>query len=139
MWLAYTSFEIWVAATPGKFALGLRISAQDCGPADRWTRVLRWSTKHFWLLAAMLFALTEFGPLRLLAGFSSLIFAIGCLFASNDDKLAWHDQWAHTAVCKRRREYQAFEPIMPLAPPPLPPEPQSPSDAPPSPPPPAVR
>ena len=48
----------------------------------------------------------------------SLIVVIGCFFAANDDRLAWHDQWAHTAVCHVPRHYRAFDAVVP---PPLPP------------------
>jgi hypothetical protein len=44
---------------------------------------------------------TAFPILYFLAGLASLFVLIGCLFASNDDKLTWHDQWAKTAVEKR--------------------------------------
>jgi hypothetical protein len=57
---------------------------------------------------------------------------IGCLQAANDDRLTWHDQWAHTAVCYRPRSYRSFDAIVP--PPPLPPP--APPPPPPAPPPP---
>jgi uncharacterized RDD family membrane protein YckC len=38
------------------------------------------------------------------------VLLVGFLYALNDDKRAWHDEWAGTAVYRRRK----------LAPPPLP-------------------
>jgi uncharacterized RDD family membrane protein YckC len=118
-WLGYTSFEIWTAATPGKMLFGLRISEQDCSPAEFWRRVLRWSTKQYWMTAYLYFLLSASTVLYAIAGFSSLVVTIGCLFAANDDRLTWHDQWAHTAVCYRPRRQQRLA-AAPL-PPPLPP------------------
>ena len=108
--LLYTTMEIWTAATPGKLLLGLHIRQQDGTPADFWRLVLRWSTKQLPILATILYIVTAFGPFYLLSGFSSLLVAIGCFFAGNDDRLTWHDQWAHTAVYWKRA----------IAPPPVP-------------------
>ena len=97
-WLAYTSFEIWTAGTPGKLILRLRVKSADGTPADFWRKVLRWSTKQLPMISNLLFVLTAFGPFYLLSGFSSLVVLVGCLFAANDDHLTWHDQWSGTAV-----------------------------------------
>ena len=117
-WLAYTTFEVWTAATPGKMLLRLRISEQDCSPAEFWRLVLRWSTKQFWMIAYLFFLASDAGVLYALGGFSSLVVTVGCLFAANDDRLTWHDQWAHTAVCYRPRSQLISATANP---PPLPP------------------
>lgn len=109
--LAYTSLEAWTAGTPGKIFLRMRILAQDGSPADRWRLILRWSAKQFWLFAMLLFILTAAPLFYVLSGFMSLIVIIGCLFASNDDKLAWHDQWAGTGVYRSLREKTAAVPM----------------------------
>src|SRR5205814_496662 len=95
---AYTFTEVFFAATPGKMILRLRIGSSDGTPADGWRLLLRWSTKQFALLFQMLFNLTGIPLFYLLGGFGGLVVLIGCLYASNDDKQAWHDQWAGTAV-----------------------------------------
>jgi uncharacterized RDD family membrane protein YckC len=118
IWLAYTSFEIWTAATPGKLVLQLRVRNSDCSAADFWRLFLRWSTKWSSLFLSFVFLLTAWPPLYLLSGFISGVVLIGCLFAANDDRLTWHDQWAQTSVCRWRRRYQSNEGIIP---PPLPP------------------
>jgi uncharacterized RDD family membrane protein YckC len=124
--LAYSTLEIWTGATPGKMLLRLRISDQDCAPAMFWPRVLRWSTKWMGFILTLLFVLSDFALLYWLAGLMNLIIFIGCLHAANDDRLAWHDQWAHTAVCYRPRSYRSFDAIVP--PPPLPPPSTPPPD-----------
>ena len=86
--------------------------------ADRWRLILRWSAKQFWLFAMLLFILTSVPLFYVLSGFMSLIVIIECLFASNDDKLAWHDQWAGTAVYRRARLGSAAPPVTPPAAPP---------------------
>jgi uncharacterized RDD family membrane protein YckC len=98
--LLYTTLEIFVAGTLGKLLLGLRITQQDGHAADVWRRILRWSTKQFWLLATMLFLMSGLRVFYAISGLSSLVVAVGCLYASNDDHLTWHDQWAGTAVYK---------------------------------------
>ena len=121
VWLAYTSMEIWFAATPGKMPFRLRVSNADGSPADFWRLFLRWSTKWSWLFLSVLFLLTDWPPVYLLAGFISLVVVIGCFFAANDDRLTWHDRWARTAVYCMPRRHQAFDTIVPPTPPPLPP------------------
>ena len=79
--------------------------------AERWSLILRWSAKQFWLFAMLLFILTSVPLFYVLSGFMSLIVIIGCLFASNDDKLAWHDQWARTGVYRSLRGKTAAAPI----------------------------
>jgi uncharacterized RDD family membrane protein YckC len=96
-WLMYTTLEIFSGGTLGKKTFGLRIARADGAP-DRWRLFLRWQTKQLPVIALILFELTSANAFRLLGGFASLVVAVGCLFAANDDRLAWHDQWSGTAV-----------------------------------------
>ena len=114
-WLLYTSTEIWFAATPGKLATQLRIMRIDGSPADWWRLFLRWQTKHYPSICWLLFAATALRGFYVLAGFMNGIVVIGCLFAMNDNRLAWHDEWAYTAVCWKQRKRVAV-----MTPPPLP-------------------
>src|SRR4051812_28419085 len=84
-WLAYTSTEIFLRGTPAELMLGLRIARSDGVPADFWRLFLRWSTKHFPSLCALLFALSGVKLLYLIGGFENSIILIGCFFAANDD------------------------------------------------------
>lgn len=96
--LLYSTSEVLFRGTPGKLLLGLRIAAINRAPGDGWRLFLRWSTKQLPLVAMLLFSITAWPLFYLLQGISALFVAIGCLYAANDDKLAWHDQWAGTAV-----------------------------------------
>ena len=101
-WLAYSSTEIWFAATPGKLIFYQRIATARGDPADFWTRFLRWETKQLPAIAAALLAATHFFPFLLIRGFMSTIVLWGCLAALNEDRRAWHDEWAGTSVVIRR-------------------------------------
>jgi uncharacterized RDD family membrane protein YckC len=100
--LLYASQEIWFGATLGKRVLGLRIRRID-GELDRWNLLLRWLTKQMPVILYPLFALTGFALFYYIGGLMNALVFIGCLFAANDDKLAWHNQWSHTAVFHVRR------------------------------------
>ena len=108
LWLIYSSFEIWTSATPGKLLLRLRIRANDGSAADFWRKFLRWSTKQYWWICSVLWLLSGFVPFYVLGGFISGMVLVGCLAAADDDHLSWHDQWAGTAVYRRRRERPAM-------------------------------
>ena len=96
-WLAYSTMEIFFGGTLGKKLFGLRIARLD-GSDDRWSLFLRWQTKQLPFIAAVAFALTQVGAIYLLGGLENGLVLIGCLFAANDDCMAWHDQWSGTAV-----------------------------------------
>jgi uncharacterized RDD family membrane protein YckC len=114
--LLYTSCEIWFAGTPGKLLTGLRIRRQDGSVADRWQRFLRWQTKYFGAICALLFAASGLLVFKALGGFANFVIFVGSFFAANDDKLAWHDQWSGTAVYWKR----TVTPPLTAPPPPLP-------------------
>lgn len=114
-WLLYSATELVWAATPGKMILGQRIAAADHRPAGFWRLFLRWSTKQLPVIAGLLFVLTDFVLLQLLGGFMNVVLTAGFLAAANDDKRSWLDEWAGTAVY-RRRTLTAGR----IAPPPLP-------------------
>jgi uncharacterized RDD family membrane protein YckC len=102
MFIAYTSMEFFLAATPGKLILRQRIAGADARAAGRWRLFLRWSTKQMPLLCEFLFIFTGGTVFYYVGGLEWILVLIGCLFAANDEKLAWHDQWAGTAVIRRR-------------------------------------
>ena len=108
--LAYTSLEIFKAATPGKMIFGLAIATPGGLPADRWTLALRWSTKQAPLLMGLIHSVT----LDLLSGFLASIMTyvvvLGCLQALDERKRIWHDEWSGTAVFRRSRELHGRAP-----------------------------
>ncbi len=103
VYLIYTLTEIAFAATPGKLLLGLRIHSADGREADRWRLFARWSTKQSGMICWLLFWIGGISGLRVVSGFMNFIVALGSLFASNDDKQAWHDQWCGSAVYRKKR------------------------------------
>ena len=63
----------------------------------------------------LLYLRTDYVPLSFLSSFTALLVLIGCLFASTDNRQAWHDRWAKTAVFRRPRrvlQESAF-PVLP--------------------------
>ena len=110
LFLAYSSFEVFAAATPGKMILRLVIAAPDGTKADRWTLALRWSTKNAALPFAIFHALTMQGLAGVAAGMMSWLVAVGCLQALDERKRTWHDEWARTAVYWRTRAGAADPP-----------------------------
>jgi uncharacterized RDD family membrane protein YckC len=107
MGLVLSSLDFFIRASLGKIILKLYIARADGTPADRWTLLLRWSTIQLPIIALLLYTVTDAPGFYLLYGFSSLIVFIGCLFAVNDSKQAWHDQWAKTAVFRRSKKTAA--------------------------------
>ena len=109
--LAYTSTEVWLAATPGKLLLGLRISTAEGGTAGRWSLALRWSAKYYGVFPVAMSAVTGNVAFEYLGGFMNNVVLVGCLQALGEDRRAWHDEWAVPAVVRRSA---------PAVPPPLP-------------------
>jgi uncharacterized RDD family membrane protein YckC len=98
----YSINEIIWAATPGKMLFRQRIGRADGERADGWRMFLRWSVKQSPPMFYIIFGITGFSIFYLLGGFGLLVILIGCLYASTDEKQTWHDQWAGTAVYRRR-------------------------------------
>jgi uncharacterized RDD family membrane protein YckC len=121
--LVVASFDIWIAASPGKKILRLAVARHDGTHASTSSRVLRWAIMY---APFVLYIANDVSANNAVAWTANLWLVgvlIGCLAASNDDKQAWHDQLAGTAVFRRRDVYPAqpvargFDPV----PPPLPP------------------
>lgn len=108
--LAYGTSEVLWGATPGKRLLGLVIAHPDGSPADHWRLFFRWSSKYYSALVSLIWLVTLHPAPYLLGGFMNLVLLVGFLYALNDDKRAWHDEWTGTAIYHRRR----------VVPPPLP-------------------
>ncbi len=106
LWLAYSSMEAMVGATAGKFAAGIIITLPNGAPAPPWTRFLRWSTKQFGIGLMLIWVLSDQPLFYVIGGLVNLVILIGCLRAMGEEKLTWHDLWAHTAVVPRGRAAQ---------------------------------
>jgi uncharacterized RDD family membrane protein YckC len=92
--------------------VGVRIGRAAGGRAGRWTLALRWSAKYFALFLALVHAVTGDVLSQFLASWMNTVVIVGCLQALDESKRAWHDEWAGTAVLRRRP--------VPILPPPLP-------------------
>ena len=114
--LAYTGFEVFAGATPGKMLLRLRIVNLDGTPAPTSRLVLRWSTKYMPQIFALFEAATAVPAFTALYRLTSFVITIGCLAVLRKSRLAWHDEWAWTSVVRlERAEAPAFEPVVPAA------------------------
>ena len=59
--------------------------------------------QYFSLLPAIFNCFFPTGAIDMLIGFFNTVILCGLLGAFNEDRLTWHDEWAGTAVWKRRR------------------------------------
>ena len=113
--LAYTSTEVWLAGTPGKLVLGMTIGTAAGADAGGWTLALRWSAKYFGYLLGLVYSITRDPVDYFLSGWMNLVVAVGCLQALDEDRRAWHDEWAGTAVLRRRKAAPVVPPPLPVA------------------------
>jgi uncharacterized RDD family membrane protein YckC len=113
--LAYTSTEVWLGGTPGKLVLGMTIGTAAGAEADGWTLALRWSTKWYGYLLGLVHAVTHDAGSYFLASWMNTVVLVGCLQALDEDRRAWHDEWAGTAVLKRRKAAPVVPPPLPVA------------------------
>lgn len=102
-WFCYTMPEFLWGMTLGKWLLGIRIGGQPAVLTSRWRLFLRWSTKHYGFVVGLISLCIPSAAWAEVEGLSSWVVAVGCIAALNDDRLAWHDQWAGTAVWRERR------------------------------------
>ena len=120
LFLGYTAFEIFKAATPGKMILGLVIATPRGARADRWTLALRWSTKQAPMMLLFVHNVTLDPASRYLAGLLNFAILAGCLQALDEFKRTWHDEWSGTAVFWRPKPAPGPGTYVAVAPPPLP-------------------
>ena len=112
--LIYAVMEVVLAASPGKLLLGMRITNPDGSKACTATLLSRATVKWAYLLLGIPATLLNQMLLQWLSSLIGFVVLIGCFNAAGDSKLAWHDQWAHTAVfrIRRRGEPTGFEPVI---------------------------
>jgi uncharacterized RDD family membrane protein YckC len=118
--LGYWSTEIFMAASPGKKLLGLRIGSETGEVAPQNQLITRWLIKNAANLIGLLAAIPGlgliFGWLSIAAG---LVIFIGCFLTLGQARQALHDMLAHTAVFKLTPA--AGFPVTPMQAPPPPP------------------
>src|SRR5687767_12180943 len=94
----YTSFEVLLAATPGKLILGQRIARADGAAADTWTLANRWLYKNGNVMFGLISAITTMPLADWLGSIWLAVIVFGCFFVSQESRQAFHDRWARTAV-----------------------------------------
>ena len=112
--LAYTSTEIFLAGTPGKLILGMKIGSETgVVPAPQDQLIRRWVIKSSASLLNLLYAITFLGLFWWLASLAGVVIFIGCFFALGANRQALHDVLAHTAVYGPAAAMaQGFQPVM---------------------------
>lgn len=96
--LALFGFEVVAAASVGKFLLRLRIANSDASEPTIAALLNRWTAKWSFIFVAIIYDVAPNTLLMWLANVMFAIVAIGCFAAAGESKMAWHDQWAGTAV-----------------------------------------
>jgi uncharacterized RDD family membrane protein YckC len=121
--VGYTLMEVFMAATPGKMALGLIIADERGVPATRDQLFKRWAIKNSGQIIQWLALLVGVAIIATIGKIVGLIIVIGCFFTLGAAKQAFHDKAAKTAVFKKAAiaQYQprGFDVMPPTAPPPV--------------------
>jgi uncharacterized RDD family membrane protein YckC len=98
--LAYSSLEIFKAATPGKMLLKLKITNEDGSEASRETLIKRWAIKQVPQFSRLLFLVTTVMLLNWVTVFCGIAYIISCCLTFKPERQALHDTMAHTAVTR---------------------------------------
>lgn len=130
--LAYASFEIFKAGTPGKMLLGQRIVTVEGKPAASSALFWRYAVKHLPEVIGLVAAVTALAALDRITRFADLGMGLAALGVLGASRQALWDQIAGTIVMRTKdlQEVPGFQPLMtslPLQPvspvePPAPPQ-----------------
>jgi uncharacterized RDD family membrane protein YckC len=115
MQIAYSLTEIFMAGSPGKQILGLRIKSETGADAPVPQLVTRWAVRYSPLLLGFLG--NFIGIFGLLSGIVALVIFIGCFLTLGQNRQALHDMVAKTAVFRKAAAMIGF-PVGTTAPPP---------------------
>ena len=96
--LAYSSMEIFFAATPGKLILKQKIVRADGTLADQAMLIKRWAIKQSGNLIGLVVGITGILFLARIQQLAGLFVFVSCLMALRSTKLALHDDLAGTSV-----------------------------------------
>src|SRR4051794_14195826 len=112
--LAYASFEVFKAATPGKMILGQRIVTVEGKPASGSTLFWRFAVKHLPELIGLAAAVTTLGALDKITRFMELGMGLAALAVLGASRQAVWDQIAGTIVLRTKdlQEIPGFQPLM---------------------------
>ncbi|MCX7937503.1 MAG: RDD family protein [Chlorobi bacterium] len=109
--LLYGLTEIFLAASPGKMMLGIKIASQDGTPASTQALATRWFIKSgLSSLLGVVATLSDSIVLSVLYPLVSFIVFIGYFFVFGEKRQALHDLIAKTAVYRREHiQHQSVE------------------------------
>ncbi|MCS7000760.1 MAG: RDD family protein [Bacteroidota bacterium] len=109
--LYYGLTEIFLAASPGKMMLGIKIASQDGTPASTQALATRWFIKSgLSSLLGVVATLSDSIVLSVLYPLVSFIVFIGYFFVFGEKRQALHDLIAKTAVYRREHiQHQSVE------------------------------
>lgn len=96
--IVYPMVEGATGASPGKWALGLRVGCQDGTPGSVGVYVKRYVIKFIRPVLMAMAAVSGFGVLAWLSGPAGTVIAVGTLLLLAPHKQALHDKLAGTAV-----------------------------------------
>jgi uncharacterized RDD family membrane protein YckC len=119
--LAYWFSEIYMAASPGKLALGLRIGDENGRPATLRQLAARWLAKNSGGLIQMIGDFAGARPILIAGNVAALCIVFGCFMVLGRSRQALHDTLAGTAVFKKsylRAAGHRIEAVQPASPPP---------------------
>jgi uncharacterized RDD family membrane protein YckC len=97
----YYSLEVVLAATPGKFILGIQIANQDRTYANVVTLFIRFFLKHSSTILSLAAFVTFINAFSIVSSLISVAFIIGCFFVLAQKRQGFHDMLAKTAVFRR--------------------------------------
>jgi uncharacterized RDD family membrane protein YckC len=93
--------EVFFGAGPGKWLLGLDVTAGDGSPAHAGRRFSRWTIKCSGPCGIALALALANGPLAISGVAATLVMLAGSCLAMGPRRLALHDRLSGTAVCSR--------------------------------------
>lgn len=94
----YYLLELFVAASPGKLILGLKIGSQNKTNASFMSLFIRFISKHIDFVTTSLFIVTAIELFSVLNTLLGIVVFVGCFFVFGEKKQALHDMIAKTAV-----------------------------------------
>jgi len=98
--ILYWLLEVFMAASPGKMALGLKIRSADASPADTNSLATRYAVKNIVMIAGFLAALTGLQMISSVGNILGFIVFIGLFFMFGASRQALHHIIAKTTVYK---------------------------------------
>lgn len=96
--LLYYAFEIFMGASFGKLILGIKIADSDMKSGLFQKLFIRYIIKHISSVFSAIYVLTAMSLFSTIGSFLSFIILIGFFFVLGENKQAFHDMIAGTAV-----------------------------------------